>query len=153
MKPPTDGETSLSTGPAAPVWLRRLSTVALVGYWLVMFTGTHWPNLRLDAYPENTDKALHLTGYAGFGFLLGLWFSVRGPGASGRLLGRALLGLKDCLWILAVIVGYSIFDEVSQIPVGRTCDFWDAVADWAGGVIGLCIFSFVRIALWRLIAL
>jgi VanZ family protein len=148
----TDGETLGSTRPATALWFRRLSTVALVGYWLVMFTGTHWPNLKLDAYPENTDKALHLTGYAGFGFLLGLWFSTRGAEAAGRPFGRAVLGLKDCLWILAVIVGYSIFDEVSQIPVGRTCDFWDAVADWAGGLIGLSVFTFVRLVLWRLIA-
>ncbi len=52
-----------------------------------MFTGTHWPNLSLAAYPENTDKALHLTGYAGFGFLLALWFSVR-AGKSGVAAAR-----------------------------------------------------------------
>ena len=51
-----------------------------------------------------------------------------------------------------MIVGYSIFDEVSQIPVGRTCDFWDAVADWAGGLIGLGIFAFVRLALRQFLA-
>ena len=101
MKPPTDGETVHSTGPTSAVWLRKLSTVALVGYWLVMFTGTHWPNLRLDAYPENTDKALHLTGYAGFGFLLGFWFSVRGsvPWA-GRLVGPRSVSRIACgFWL------------------------------------------------------
>lgn len=149
MKSPIDGESSQATQPAGLVWFRRLSTIALAGYWLVMFTGTHWPNLSLAAYPENTDKALHLTGYAGFGFLLALWFSVRSTNQGSRLLGGALLPLAKYLWILAVIVGYSIFDEVSQPPFGRTCDFWDAVADWGGGLIGVGVFTLVRLSLWR----
>jgi VanZ family protein len=152
MKSPTDGESSLTT-PAASVWFRRLSAIALIGYWLVMFAGTHWPNLRLDAYPENTDKVLHLTGYAGFGFLLALWFSLRGSNAAIEPFGRAVPALKNCFWILAVIVGYSIFDEVSQPPFGRTCDPMDAVADWIGGAIGLGVFSVLRLAIRRLAAI
>jgi VanZ family protein len=149
MKAPSDDDSLQSTPPATAVWFRRLATIALAGYWLVMFTGTHWPNLSLAAYPENTDKALHLTGYAGFGFLLALWFSVRPTNQGSRPLGRAFLPLKDCLWILAVVVGYSIFDEVSQPPFGRTCDFWDAVADWGGGLIGVGAFTLARLTLWR----
>jgi VanZ family protein len=152
MSVPIEGEKSPPL-PVAAVWIRRLSTVALVGYWLVMFTGTHWPNLSLEAYPENTDKALHLTGYAAFGFLLAFWFSLRGPNSAARLFGRVLLSAKEYLWIVLVIVGYSIFDEVSQPPFGRTCDVWDAVADWIGGGIGLGVFSVLRFAVWRLFRL
>jgi VanZ family protein len=153
MKAPADGDSLPSTQAATAAWLCRLSTIALAGYWLVMFAGTHWPNLSLAAYPENTDKALHLTGYAGFGFLLALWFSVRGANLGSRPLGRALLPLTKFLWIVAVVVGYSIFDEVSQPPFGRTCDFWDAVADWDGGLIGVGVFTLVRLTLWRFSAL
>jgi hypothetical protein len=153
MRPPTDEESSHAVRPATVAWFRRLTTIALVGYWLVMFGGTHWPNLSLAAYPENADKALHLTGYAGFGFLLALWFSVRGAKQGTRPLGPAFLPLKEYAWIFAVIVGYSIFDEVSQPPFGRTCDFWDAAADWAGGLIGLGIFTVVRLSLWRIATL
>ncbi len=149
MKSPSDGESLQATQAAGFVWFRRLSTIALAGYWLVMFTGTHWPNLSLAAYPENTDKALHLTGYAGFGFLLALWFSVRSANQGSRPLGGALLPLTKYLWILAVIVGYSIFDEVSQPPFGRSCEFWDAVADWGGGLIGVGVFTLVRLSLRR----
>jgi VanZ family protein len=161
MSSTSDGEPSRSPPerepwpslPPAAVWFRRLSAIALVGYWLVMFTGTHWPNLSLAAYPENTDKVLHLSGYSGLGFLLALWFSLRGVDAAAKPFGRPFPTLKYCLLILAVIVGYSIFDEVSQPPFGRTCDFWDAVADWIGGSIGVGAFTVLRLAVWRIVGL
>ncbi len=45
---------------------------------------------------------------------------------------------------MAVIVGYSIFDEVTQPYFGRTCDFFDALADWIGGSFGLGVFAVIR---------
>jgi len=119
--------------PAFAARFRTLSTVILACYWLAMFLGTHWPNFSLPGYPQNTDKVLHFSAYAGLSFLIAL-----------RLALKRDLRLRDGLWILAVIVGYSIFDEVSQKPVGRTCDFFDAVADWVGGTFGLCAFTVVR---------
>ncbi len=106
-----------------------------------MFAGTHWPNFSLEHYPRNTDKVLHLSAYAGLSFLIAL-----------RLELKRDLRLRDGLWILAVIVGYSIFDEVTQIPVGRDCDFFDALADWAGGIFGLGAFAVLRRTLRRFAA-
>ena len=42
------------------------------------------------------------------------------------------VGLRDAGTIFAVIALFAVFDEVTQIPVGRTCDARDALADWIG---------------------
>jgi VanZ family protein len=104
-----------------------------------MFGGTHWPNFSLPGYPQNTDKVLHFSAYAGLSFLIAVRLSLKRD-----------VRPRDGLWILAVIVGYSIFDEVSQPPFGRTCDFFDAVADWVGGAFGLCVFAMVHRTLRRM---
>jgi VanZ family protein len=129
--------------------LRPVSTVVLVGYWLVMFTGTHWPNLSLAQYPENTDKVLHFSGYAGFSFLLAVRLWLKQVSAGGEPPRWSGLSLRDVLLILAIVVVYSSVDEVSQTPFGRTCDYRDAIADCIGGVIGLGVFTVFRIALRR----
>ena len=172
--------------PAGTARFRVATTAALVCYWLAMFLGTHWPNFSLRGYPQDTDKVLHFSAYAGLSFLLALRLSLKRFGGSDDLLQSGATGeplrltsvptdkaaiaspnrepargsaelkrfdrdaLRDGLWILAQIVGYSIFDEVTQIPVGRTCDFFDAVADWIGGVFGLCVFAVLHRALRRL---
>lgn len=153
MSSPPPVETGRFSKMAVADRFRTFATVALVGYWLVMFTGTHWPNLSLASYPENTDKFLHLTGYSGFGFLLGLRFSLRRKKLDAKSRSRAFLSVKDVLWIAGIVVGYSIFDEISQPPFGRTCDPMDAVADWIGGAIGLGVFAVLRLAIWRLAAI
>jgi VanZ family protein len=111
----------------------------LIGYWLIMFTGTHWPHVNLEGYPQNTDKVLHFTGYAGFGFLIAVWIFTK------RELRR-----RDSLAAFAVVFFYAIADEWTQPYFGRTCDFYDAVADWAGGLSGLSVFGLLRAALRRL---
>jgi VanZ family protein len=118
---------------------RRAAATVLICYWLIMFAGTHWPHVSLERYPHNTDKVLHFTGYAGFGFLIAVWMSTR----------RAV-GWRDLAAAFGVIFVYAIVDEVTQIPVGRTCDFYDAVADWCGGLSGLAVFLLLRSALRRL---
>jgi VanZ family protein len=112
---------------------RRSATAVLVCYWLIMFTGTHWPHVSLQRYPQNFDKVLHFTGYAGFGFLLAVWVTTR------RTFGR-----RDFATAFAVIFVYAIVDEVTQPWFGRDCEFLDMVADWVGGLIGLGIFLLVR---------
>ncbi len=153
MSSPPQVETGRLAKPSAADRFRMPATVALVGYWLIMFTGTHWPNLSLAAYPDNTDKFLHVTGYSGFGFLLGLRFSLRRKKSGADSRTAAFLSFKDVAWIVGIIVGYSIFDELSQPPFGRTCDSRDAVADWVGGALGLGVFSVLRLAIWRLAAI
>lgn len=135
---------------SAAARVRKLSTAVLACYWLAMFTGTHWPNFSLRAYPQNTDKVLHFSAYAGLSFLIALWLELKR--SSAALPKPSGVSLRDGLWILAVIVGYSCFDEVTQPLFGRTCDFYDAVADWIGGIFGLAAFALIRGALRRIMA-
>jgi VanZ family protein len=92
----------------------------------------------LGGYPQNTDKVLHFTGYAGFGFLIAVWMSTK------REFKR-----RDFAAAFAVIFVYAIVDEVTQPWFGRDCEFFDAVADWIGGLSGLSVFLLLRAALRR----
>jgi VanZ family protein len=148
MRRPTDSLPK-PIDPVLAARLRALSGIVLVCYWLAMLTGTHWPNFHLEHYPENTDKVLHFSGYGGLSFLIALWWTLRSlkPGAGPLYSGY--IGWREAAWIMAVIVGYSIFDEVTQPLFGRDCEFLDAVADWAGGILGLGAFKVLAGALRR----
>ncbi len=118
---------------------RWASSLVLGGYWLIMFTGTHWPHVSLERYPTNFDKVLHFTGYAVFGFLITVWISA-----------RRKFGLRQFAAGFGVIFAYAIFDEVTQPYFGRDCEFGDMVADWCGGLSGMAAFSLLRIAFGKL---
>jgi VanZ family protein len=116
--------------------LYRWTSVVLGCYWLIMFTGTHWPHVSLEHYPQNFDKVLHFTGYAGFGFLIAVWVSA-----------RRKFGLREFAAGFAVIFIYAILDEVTQPYFGRDCEFGDMVADWCGGICGMGVFLLLRTVL------
>jgi VanZ family protein len=121
--------------------LRALVLATLVCFWTAMFAGTHVPHLPLDAFPANFDKLFHASANCGLAFLIAVWLS------TGRRVGRKELG-----GIFGVVFAYAIFDELSQMPVGRDCEFFDAVADCAGGATGLAAFVTLRSAVQRLAA-
>ena len=125
--------------PSSPRLFRWASSIVLGGYWLIMFTGTHWPHVNLERYPTNFDKVLHFTGYAGFGFLIAVWVS------TWHKFCR-----RDFLAGLGVIVAYAIVDEVTQPYFGRDCEFLDMVADWCGGTAGMAAFLLLKSALYSL---
>ncbi len=118
---------------------RIAAASVLACYWLIMFAGTHWPHVDLEGYPQNTDKLLHFTGYAGFGFLIAVW-----------MFTKRELRPRDYAAAFGAVFVYAIVDEITQIPVGRTCDFFDAVADWCGGLSGLALFLILGLAPRRL---
>jgi VanZ family protein len=121
--------------------VHALLLAILVCFWTAMFAGTHVPHLPLEAFPANFDKLLHGSANCGLAFLIAVWLS------AGRRVGPKELG-----GIFGVVFAYAIFDELSQIPVGRDCEFFDAVADCAGGVTGLAAFVTLRSAAQRLAA-
>jgi VanZ family protein len=127
-----------ASSPSPRVY-RRASSLVLGCYWLIMFTGTHWPHVNLQSYPTNFDKVLHFTGYAVFGFLIAVWVST-----------RRKFGLREFAAGFAVIFAYAIFDEVTQPYFGRDCEFLDMVADWCGGTAGMTVFLLLRSALGKL---
>jgi VanZ family protein len=118
--------------------LHALLLAMLVCFWMAMFAGTHVPHLPLDAFPTNFDKLLHASANCGLAFLIAVWLST----------GRRV-GLKELGGIFAAVFGYAIFDELSQIPFGRDCELFDAVADCAGGMTGLAGFATLRYAVQR----
>jgi VanZ family protein len=151
MTPPDQAEAAaLATKGILAHRICTLTTATLTCYWLAMFTGTHWPNFSLQRYPQNTDKLLHFSAYAGLSFLIALRLAFKRASAAGEVLRLPSLAIRDALWIMALIVGYSVFDEVTQPYFGRTCDFFDALADWIGGSFGLGVFEVIRRILRRL---
>ena len=98
--------------------IRRLVGWLLVIYWTALFIGTHMP-VPSGVLRGGSDKVIHLLAYAGLACLLGLW---RGP--------------EKWRSSLAVVCLFAVIDELLQIPVGRSCELADAVADWLGAAIG-----------------
>lgn len=127
------------TSPTFAGRFRRAAGIVLICYWLLMFSLTHWPHMNLGNVPQNTDKVLHFTGYAGFGFLIAVWVST-----------KRVFGPRDFAAAFAVIFVYAILDELTQPLFGRDCEFLDAVADWIGGLGGMAFFLSLRALLRRL---
>jgi VanZ family protein len=108
--------------------LHRVAIGVLAAYWIALVLGTHWPTLPDLGLPENSDKVMHFTAYAGLTFLLSMslfWAS----------------RVRWWQWIV-LAVGVAIFggmDELTQPPFGRTADWYDWYADVSGITIGLLL--------------
>ena len=71
------------------------------------------------ALPGGSDKLIHFMAYLGLACLLGLF---RGP--------------EKWVSSLAIVAVFAVIDELLQIPVGRSCDIADGLADWLGAAVG-----------------
>lgn len=103
---------------------RRMMRGAFAGYAVLLFIGTHWPNLQVRGPVERSDLWVHLIVFGGWAALC----------ASCGFFGRPLSPRNLTLtWLLAV--GYACIDEGLQaIPaLGRTCA-WDDLASNALGI-------------------
>lgn len=116
----------------------RTFGILLACYWGLLFLGTHLPMPRLSELPKHSDKGMHLIAYAGLSFLLLLWIST-----------LRKLEFRHFVMVFAVTALYAAADELLQIPVNRTCDIYDALADCLGSVLGLLSAVFVRKVLLR----
>lgn len=101
-------------------WLRAM----LVAYWGLLFVVTHLPARSIqaiDPFGSGQDKLQHFAGY--FGLAMG-----------GVLLLAAYGMLRPARlwWIWGACSAYGMLDELLQIPVGRTADWRDWLADTAG---------------------
>lgn len=113
---------------------QKLTIISLVIYWPGIFILAHIPIPRLVYKAQVSDKSLHFLAYLVLTFLL--WFAI----SPAKKLGRR----KTTGWlILIVAVWYGVIDELLQGWVGRSCDGWDLLADFAGTVAGLTLFSFL----------
>ncbi len=118
---------SPSSNPSRPRW----PLVCVAAYWCVLFLATHWPNpFPPGGTPKYPDKLVHFTAYAGLA-LLGVLALARAPaGTRRRVSGWRSMG------VLALVVGYGLFDEITQPVTGRDFEWLDWAADCAGATTG-----------------
>jgi len=115
---------------------------ALGVYWFALFLVTHLPPEFLlrgfssseQMLADGNDKVVHLIAYAGLAFLFASCQWVRG------IDDRRLIRLT-----LLIPGAYAIIDELLQIPVRRTADVMDCLADWCGVLLGLGCFLLAKI--------
>ncbi len=110
----------------------RLATCVLAVYWLLLFTGTHVPQLP-EISPRISDKMLHLSAFFGLATLL-CW----------------VVPTREHIWrkfiiVTAVTLTYAAFDEITQSFVrGRTTDIKDFAADTLGVLSAITLYAVVR---------
>lgn len=98
-----------------------------LGYWLLMFAGTHVPDVE-EISPQalrqipHLDKVAHFCLFAGW-MTLSSWVAAS---RSARLSARVYVGL------FAAGALYGAFDELTQSLVGRDTSLGDYLADLAG---------------------
>jgi VanZ family protein len=101
---------------------QKLLFWAAIGWTVAIFIACSLPNKGLPDLSSNRDKWSHLAVFAVFGALW-VW--------AGRKVG----------WVIAVGVAYGILIEIWQgiMPLGRSCDLFDALADGVGVVLGVVV--------------
>jgi VanZ family protein len=119
-------------------WFRRGVVIALVLYWLTMFTATHVPQAPQPLPPAFTDKWQHYVAYAGLGFLLAAWRQ-----------SRRALTMQASLVLFAIAVLYGAFDEVTQPFFGRDAELLDWRSDIIGAASGIALCALILAAFDR----
>lgn len=118
--------------------IRTGTTLLVAGYWLALFVATHLPRVPSVFANPGADKWQHLGAYGTLAFLLAgrqsLWY----PST-----------WKSLCRIAIYVALYGVFDELTQIPVGRHADIMDWFADISGCLIGLAVFASLRAILLR----
>ena len=114
---------------------KKLTIITLIIYWVFLAIVSHIPIPELVYQARVSDKALHLVAYLVLSFLL--WFAVK---PEQKVNWRKI----TTWWVLLIIGVYAVVDEVLQGVVGRNCDMMDFVADMAGALVGLILFSILN---------
>jgi len=113
---------------------QKLTIIPLLLYWPAIFIFAHIPIPELVYRAQVSDKSIHLLGYLVLIFLL--WFSLSPD--------KKVSWRRAAVWlVLLVVICYSAGDEILQKYVGRKCDFKDFLADLAGALAGLILFTFL----------
>ena len=111
---------------------QKVTIISLVFYWPAFFILAHIPVPGLVRKAGVSDKSLHFLAYLILVFLL--WFAVSGD----KKVNWRRAGVW---WVFFVVIGYGVIDELLQGVVGRNCDVRDMVANLAGTLTGLILFS------------
>ncbi len=110
----------------------RLATLLLTAYWCMLFIATHIPKPP-SLHVQHIDKVFHFLAYAGLAFLLA-WSLPTIPNHP----------ILNILLAAFISISYGVVDECLQIPVGRTADVFDWIADSIGAVSGLAAYGSMR---------
>ena len=107
---------------------------------LAMFVGTHMPASFSPAV-SYSDKVIHALAFLSLTLSLLISWEL----SAGVLRPQHYFAV----WLFCTL--YGAFDEITQIPVGRTCDGLDWLADLGGILTGLVLYRLLRPLLSRLI--
>lgn len=110
-------------------------------YGAAMLAGTHLPMQTVPGPVFDADKLIHFAAYGGLTLLLAV--------AITRRVGR--VSWRSALAIFVTIAAIGAVDELTQPYVGRSCDFYDWVADASGALIAIAAYAvWLRIfAAWK----
>jgi VanZ family protein len=117
----------------------RLRLAALVARYasvlllLAMFIGTHMPG-RIAPGFSISDKLIHASAFMSLTLSLLISWEL----SAGVLQPQHYFAV----WLFCTL--YGVFDEITQIPVGRSCDGLDWLADIGGILVGLILYRLVR---------
>ena len=126
-------ERSVERASREPSPRRTVSGIILLVYWILLFLGTHLPSIDVGGDGPYHDKYLHLIAFTVLAVLFS-WFD----------LGLKPLTPKKLIFLLAVLIGYAAFDELTQLKAtGRTTDIWDFGANVLGCLLGIGAYSVV----------
>ncbi len=129
--------------------MQIITSVMLLGYFSLLFFGTHWPWLPArpdwfvvpDAISIAPDKMAHIIAFTILSLLVTLWIRAR----------RRVFNWRHYAAIAAGLAAYAHFDEVTQYLVPRrTPDFYDLVANLTGIALGMTMFM---VASWCVMAM
>jgi VanZ family protein len=122
--------------PAVPSrhrWASRARTLAIV-YFAMLCIATHVPSSLQEPVETVSDKWVHFAAYAVLTVCV----------LAGWELTIGVLQPKHyfAVWLVGTLFG--AVDEITQIPVSRTCDVNDWVSDALGVVCGLLAYRLAR---------
>lgn len=116
---------------------KKFLYLPLAAYWLLIFVLTSIPGNSLPRLIMGiSDKAKHFGAYLVLSFLLNfaLHFQTK----------FKILNKYFSVYTLAIISFYGILDEIHQIFIpGRYFEWYDFLADFLGGLIGVFISQWV----------
>jgi VanZ family protein len=129
----TDSTNMSSSRLRVAALVARCATILLL---VAMFIATHIPTRTAPGFTLS-DKVLHFLAFMMLTVLL----------LTSWELSAGFLQPKHyfAVWLFCTL--YGAVDEITQIPVGRSCDGLDWLADIGGILTGLIIYRFLHL-LW-----
>jgi glycopeptide antibiotics resistance protein len=122
--------------PMIRTLLIRYSTAMLVVASLVIIYGTLFPaEMIVKSELWSFDKIIHMVGFGGLTGLI--WLHMKRTGSTGRALD---------IWALIWGIGAGALIEILQylMPVNRSAEWGDLLADAAGSILAVLILRIFR---------